>query len=320
MINKKQVRWSSQSCMKRPRARAQMRDLMGLYSGLVERCFTSCSNDFTSKVLSSKEDECLRNCADKFLNHSNRVGLRFSEMNAGACASADSLEDAPMAYTDNMAKVGITSNVGSLPLTPYAGRRTDERAVKSEQLRICTTTRIPVRPLRPYTPPRTPPTPPDPTVAASPPAALRRRHPRASPAERRSRCRRARGSGALRRDGRIEPVDWRAAAGRARPSVGPRRLCCGSQRPWVYRPGPWSEPDFTSRIPQAAHLDEGVGKEQLVDVARRVQRRLFVGADAGHLGDGGVEEVFVVREDGGDTERGDGRQVGLSRLGIGNAV
>jgi hypothetical protein len=63
-----------------------------------------------------------------------------------------------------------------------------------------------------------------------------------------------------------------------------------------------------------------VGKEQLVDVARRVQRRLFVGADAGHLGDGGVEEVFVVREDGGDTERGDGRQVGLSRLGIGNAV
>jgi len=28
---------------------------MGLYQNLVERCFTSCCNDFTSKALSSKE-------------------------------------------------------------------------------------------------------------------------------------------------------------------------------------------------------------------------------------------------------------------------
>jgi hypothetical protein len=33
----------------------QMQDFMKLYSGLVERCFTSCCNDFTSKALSSKE-------------------------------------------------------------------------------------------------------------------------------------------------------------------------------------------------------------------------------------------------------------------------
>lgn len=33
----------------------QMQDFMKLYSGLVERCFTSCCNDFTSKSLSSKE-------------------------------------------------------------------------------------------------------------------------------------------------------------------------------------------------------------------------------------------------------------------------
>jgi len=60
----------------------QMRDLMSLYSKLVERCFTSCCNDFTSKVLSSKEEDCIKRCADKFLAHSNRVGLRFQEHNA----------------------------------------------------------------------------------------------------------------------------------------------------------------------------------------------------------------------------------------------
>lgn len=33
----------------------QMKDFMRLYTGLVERCFESCCNDFTSKALSSKE-------------------------------------------------------------------------------------------------------------------------------------------------------------------------------------------------------------------------------------------------------------------------
>lgn len=33
----------------------QMQDFMRMYSNLVERCFTSCCNDFTSKALSSKE-------------------------------------------------------------------------------------------------------------------------------------------------------------------------------------------------------------------------------------------------------------------------
>ncbi|CAG8526931.1 4116_t:CDS:2 [Paraglomus occultum] len=33
----------------------QIRDVMRFYSGLVERCFNDCVNDFTSKVLNSKE-------------------------------------------------------------------------------------------------------------------------------------------------------------------------------------------------------------------------------------------------------------------------
>jgi UDP-galactopyranose mutase len=33
----------------------QMKDFMRLYTGLVEKCFDSCCNDFTSKALSTKE-------------------------------------------------------------------------------------------------------------------------------------------------------------------------------------------------------------------------------------------------------------------------
>lgn len=86
-----------------------------MYSNLVERCFNSCCNDFTSKALSSKEvrfpslspllprnarrrqfreltispqEQCVLNCTDKFLKHSERVGARFAEQNAGAFAGA----------------------------------------------------------------------------------------------------------------------------------------------------------------------------------------------------------------------------------------
>jgi len=54
----------------------QMQDFMRMYSNLVERCFTSCCNDFTSKALSSKEEQCMMNCADKF----------FKTLGASGCA------------------------------------------------------------------------------------------------------------------------------------------------------------------------------------------------------------------------------------------
>ncbi|KAN0060365.1 protein transporter tim9 [Thecaphora frezii] len=60
----------------------QMKDFMRLYTGLVERCFESCCNDFTSKALSTKEETCVTNCTLKFLKHSERVGARFTEENA----------------------------------------------------------------------------------------------------------------------------------------------------------------------------------------------------------------------------------------------
>ncbi|AOW04974.1 mitochondrial import inner membrane translocase subunit TIM9 [Yarrowia lipolytica] len=60
----------------------QMKDFMRLYSSLVQRCFTDCVNDFTSKALSSREESCLEKCSEKFLKHSERVGQRFQEQNA----------------------------------------------------------------------------------------------------------------------------------------------------------------------------------------------------------------------------------------------
>jgi len=75
---------AEQAHMSRILEKKQMQDFLKMYSNLVERCFNSCCNDFTSKALSSKEDQCLSNCADKFLKHSERVGARFAELNAEA--------------------------------------------------------------------------------------------------------------------------------------------------------------------------------------------------------------------------------------------
>ncbi|EEB92842.1 hypothetical protein MPER_08586 [Moniliophthora perniciosa FA553] len=66
----------------------QMQDFLRLYANIVERCFSSCCNDFTSKALSSKEEQCISSCTEKFLKHSERVGSRFAEMNAEAMAAA----------------------------------------------------------------------------------------------------------------------------------------------------------------------------------------------------------------------------------------
>ncbi|KAL4080930.1 Tim10/DDP family zinc finger protein [Scleroderma citrinum] len=79
-----QLNSAEQAHMTRIIEKKQMQDFLRLYSGLVERCFNSCCNDFTSKALSSKEEQCVLNCADKFLKHSERVGQRFAELNAEA--------------------------------------------------------------------------------------------------------------------------------------------------------------------------------------------------------------------------------------------
>lgn len=49
-----------------------MKDFMTLYSGLVERCFMDCANDFTTTKLKAGEESCVNHCADKFLALSTR--------------------------------------------------------------------------------------------------------------------------------------------------------------------------------------------------------------------------------------------------------
>ncbi|KAI8878676.1 chaperone [Backusella circina FSU 941] len=64
----------------------QMKDSVSLYNNLVQSCFMDCVNDFSTKSLTTKEEGCLGKCADKFFKHSERIGLRFSELqsaNAG---------------------------------------------------------------------------------------------------------------------------------------------------------------------------------------------------------------------------------------------
>ncbi|KAI9115337.1 hypothetical protein K1719_013656 [Acacia pycnantha] len=62
----------------------QIRDSLRMYNALVERCFNDCVDTFKHKSLQKQEESCVRRCAEKFLKHSMRVGMRFAELNQGA--------------------------------------------------------------------------------------------------------------------------------------------------------------------------------------------------------------------------------------------
>ncbi|KAK9069141.1 hypothetical protein SSX86_013257 [Deinandra increscens subsp. villosa] len=62
----------------------QVRDSLRMYNTLVERCFTDCVDTFRRKTLDKQEETCVKRCAEKFLKHSMRVGMRFAELNQGA--------------------------------------------------------------------------------------------------------------------------------------------------------------------------------------------------------------------------------------------
>ncbi|KAI4368837.1 hypothetical protein MLD38_011591 [Melastoma candidum] len=62
----------------------QIRDSLRMYNSLVERCFSDCVDSFKHKNLQKQEETCVQRCAEKFLKHSMRVGMRFAELNQGA--------------------------------------------------------------------------------------------------------------------------------------------------------------------------------------------------------------------------------------------
>jgi len=62
--------------------RKQMKEFMTMYQNLVQKCFDDCINDFSSKSLGSREENCVMRCVDKSLKASERLGNRFQEQNA----------------------------------------------------------------------------------------------------------------------------------------------------------------------------------------------------------------------------------------------
>ncbi|KFY23246.1 hypothetical protein V493_05982 [Pseudogymnoascus sp. VKM F-4281 (FW-2241)] len=62
--------------------RKQMKEFMNMFSGLVDRCFDSCIDDFTTKSLITRETGCVNRCVQKFMAGSERIGQRFSEQQA----------------------------------------------------------------------------------------------------------------------------------------------------------------------------------------------------------------------------------------------
>ncbi|EAS34843.3 mitochondrial import inner membrane translocase subunit tim9 [Coccidioides immitis RS] len=57
----------------------QIKEFMGAYSMIVNRCFDDCINDFTTKSLISREEGCVNRCFDKFMKTAERVNQRFQE-------------------------------------------------------------------------------------------------------------------------------------------------------------------------------------------------------------------------------------------------
>jgi mitochondrial import inner membrane translocase subunit TIM9 len=48
---------------------------------MVQNCFESCIDDFSTKSLGSREEACLGKCFEKVNAGQQRVGMRFQEAN-----------------------------------------------------------------------------------------------------------------------------------------------------------------------------------------------------------------------------------------------
>mmetsp|Transcript_19930 Transcript_19930/g.45979 ORF Transcript_19930/g.45979 Transcript_19930/m.45979 type:complete len:96 (+) Transcript_19930:63-350(+) len=57
----------------------QMNEFMTTYNNMVERCFNECVTNFRSKALETGEEQCIKNCVQKFMNFQQRVTIRFQE-------------------------------------------------------------------------------------------------------------------------------------------------------------------------------------------------------------------------------------------------
>ena len=59
----------------------QVMESLQTYNGLVERCFGECISHFRAKSLDEMETDCVKRCVSKFMQFSQRIGMRFAEKN-----------------------------------------------------------------------------------------------------------------------------------------------------------------------------------------------------------------------------------------------
>ena len=57
----------------------QFKEFLQSYNGVAEFCFLDCVNDFSSRKVSHKENECSTNCLQKYLKATARISQRFQE-------------------------------------------------------------------------------------------------------------------------------------------------------------------------------------------------------------------------------------------------
>ncbi|KAH9883877.1 mitochondrial intermembrane space translocase subunit [Xylariomycetidae sp. FL2044] len=62
-------------------AKRQMKEFVGLFSNLVDHCFSSCVDDFSTKSLTARESGCVSRCVQKAMATNLRLGERFQEHN-----------------------------------------------------------------------------------------------------------------------------------------------------------------------------------------------------------------------------------------------
>ncbi|PWA16664.1 tim10/DDP family zinc finger [Artemisia annua] len=61
-----------------------IRDSSRTYILLADKCFKECVDSFYRKNINKAEETCVERCANKFIRHSMRTGLKFAELSQEA--------------------------------------------------------------------------------------------------------------------------------------------------------------------------------------------------------------------------------------------
>ncbi|KAH7263231.1 Tim10/DDP family zinc finger-domain-containing protein [Fusarium tricinctum] len=77
-----QLSAAEQRTLEQRMQKRQVKEFMGAFGGLVEHCFMSCVDDFTSKAISTRESGCINRCVQKWMASQQRISDRFQEHNA----------------------------------------------------------------------------------------------------------------------------------------------------------------------------------------------------------------------------------------------